>query len=92
MESLDSSTGNYQLILALTPKLATLWLLILVVHGNLRFLHLCQIVTDVEEADLAQQLERAEEENREVAGDDDEESEEEGMGAAPSDDDEETEQ
>lgn len=39
-----------------------------------------KIVTDVEEADLARQLEKAEEENREVAGDDDEEEEEEGMG------------
>ncbi|XP_053634587.1 eukaryotic translation initiation factor 2 subunit 1 [Cherax quadricarinatus] len=39
-----------------------------------------KIVTDVEEADLARQLEKAEEENREVAGDDDEEEEEIGMG------------
>ena len=41
---------------------------------------LFQIVTDVEEADLARQLEKAEEENREVAGDDDDEEEEVGMG------------
>lgn len=39
-----------------------------------------KIVTDVEEADLARQLEKAEEENREVAGDDDDEEEEVGMG------------
>lgn len=44
-----------------------------------------QIVTDVEEADLARQLEKAEEENREVAGDDDEE-EDEGMGAIDDED------
>ncbi|KAK7056532.1 Eukaryotic translation initiation factor 2 subunit 1, partial [Halocaridina rubra] len=39
-----------------------------------------KIVTDIEEADLARQLEKAEEENREVAGDDDDEEEEVGMG------------
>ncbi|KAG7170057.1 Eukaryotic translation initiation factor 2 subunit 1-like [Homarus americanus] len=39
-----------------------------------------KIVTDVEEADLARQLEKAEEENREVGGDDDDEEEEVGMG------------
>jgi len=39
-----------------------------------------KIVTDVEEADLARQLEKAEEENREVGGDSDADEEEIGMG------------
>lgn len=38
-----------------------------------------KIVTDVEEADLARQLEAAEDQLREVAGDDDDEEEEEEM-------------
>lgn len=46
----------------------------------LTFPLILQIVTDVEEADLARQLEKAEEENREVAGDDDDDEEEVGMG------------
>lgn len=57
----------------------------------LTFVEFFQIVTDVEEADLARQLEKAEEENREVAGDDDEEDEEVGMGELDVDSDEEKE-
>jgi len=48
--------------------------------GSLNIKMAPKIVTDIEEADLARQLEKAEEENREVGGDSDYE-EDEGMGA-----------
>ncbi|KAB7499147.1 Eukaryotic translation initiation factor 2 subunit 1 [Armadillidium nasatum] len=54
--------------------------------GNLSVKMAPKIVTDVEEADLARQLEKAEQENREVAGDDDDEEEDEGMGVVDEDD------
>ncbi|CAL4197571.1 unnamed protein product, partial [Meganyctiphanes norvegica] len=48
--------------------------------GHLAIKMAPKIVTDVEEADLARQLEKAEEENREVGGDSDADEEEIGMG------------
>lgn len=59
-------------------------------HGGTLVIKMApKIVTDVEEADLARQLEKAEEENREVAGDDDDEEEEVGMGGIDIDSEEE---
>jgi len=46
-----------------------------------------KVVTATDEADLAKQLERAEQENAEVSGDDDDEEEEVGMGGKISDED-----
>lgn len=46
-----------------------------------------KVVTATDEADLAKQMERAEQENAEVSGDDDEEEEEVGMGGKVSDED-----